>query len=267
MSAWGWEAHKLVCALAEEQLTPTARTLVDRLMEDGAELKKGGRNFAESCLWPDNVKYSSHQSTYEHHFINVPSDALSVDFARDCAAINCTAASLQQALTYLSQPTDGDRSELRRAAALRFLGHYVGDMHQPLHVGNSADWGGNKITVRWRGEETNLHAMWDYVMPEKMGLKHPDSVRFLMTVTSNLDPDYDNVPNWFNESLALARSHAYVDEHGKLIKPGATVSDDYFERAKPILIERIALAGARLADMLNRIAEGEHIQVFVLSSQ
>ena len=140
-NAWGWEGHKLVCALAEEQFSNEAKKMVNHLLADGSKLKGGQKNFPVACLWPDDVKYSSRKGTYEHHFINVPDDANRIDLQRDCAALNCIAVGLQQALHYLSLPARGDRDKLRRAAALRFLGHYVADLHQPLHVGNASDWG------------------------------------------------------------------------------------------------------------------------------
>lgn len=262
--AWGWEAHKLICAMAERQLTPAAADMVERILDEGAELKDGGRNFAESCLWADEVKYTSYKGTYEHHFVNVPQDALTVELARDCAAISCTPVGIQQALTYLATEPDGDRALVRRSAALRYLGHYVGDLHQPLHVGNAVDWGGNKIVVKWQGEETNLHALWDYKMPEQMGLKHPQSVSFLLTVKPARDNRLD-ILSWFNESLTAARAYAYVDANGQLIQSGDQISKAYFERAKPVILMRMAMAASRLANLLNRIADGEDIRAFKLT--
>jgi hypothetical protein len=77
----------------------------------------------------------------------------------------------KKALTYLSRPAGSNREKTRRAAALGFLGHFVGDLHHPLHISNASDWGGNKITVRWEGKETNLQALWDYGMLESIGIK------------------------------------------------------------------------------------------------
>ena len=164
--AWGRDGHRLVCAMAQAKLTPEAKIMVDTLLVEGKVLKGGEVSFAESCLWPDDVKYSNHKGTYEQHFINVPDGALTVDLLRDCPALNCLATGIQKALTYLSRPAGSGREKARQAAALRFLGHFVGDLHQPLHIGNASDWGGNKITVQWRGKETNLHALWDYGMLE-----------------------------------------------------------------------------------------------------
>lgn len=261
-SAWGWEGHKLVCALAEEQLSDEAKKMVNNLLADGSKLKGGQKNFPVSCLWPDEVKYSSRKGTYEHHFINVPDDANRIDLQRDCAALNCIAVGLQQALHYLSQPAKGDREKRGRAAALRFLGHYMADLHQPLHVGNASDWGGNKIKIRWRDKSTNLHALWDYDMLEAMDITYPSSLPILRSVPSKQFSG--NAHSWLNESLLLARKMAYINLDGHLIKSGDSLGEDYFNRSKPVLLERMALAAARLAHLLNEIAAGRQPEAFSL---
>jgi hypothetical protein len=270
--AWGWDGHRLVCAMAQAKLTPDARIMVDTLLIEGEALKGGQVSFAESCVWPDDVKYSNRKGTYEQHFINVPDEALTVDLPRDCAALNCIATGIQQALTYLSHPADSGREKARRAAALRFLGHFIGDLHQPLHIGNASDWGGNKVTVQWQGKETNLHALWDYGMLESMGIKYPDSLDFLLSVDllsfKKAGDDNDNdIVSWINESLALARTNAYSNARGNLIVSGDSLGSDYLERNKPILIDRLVLASERLAMLLNKIAADEKPQVFLLISR
>jgi len=238
--------------------------MVDTLLVEGQALKGGRVSFAESCLWPDDVKYSNHKGTYEQHFINVPDEALTVDLVRDCAALNCIATGIQRALTYLSRPAGSSREKARRAAALRFLGHFIGDLHQPLHIGNASDWGGNKITVLWQGKETNLHALWDYGMLESMGIKYPDSLDFLLSVEKT--SEHEHLIDWFNESLSLARTNAYSNAQGNIITSGDSLGSDYLERNKPVLIARLVLASERLATILNEIAAGEQPRVFLLIS-
>jgi len=262
--AWGWDGHRLVCAMAQAKLTPEAKVMVDTLLVEGQALKGGRLSFAESCLWPDDVKYSNHKGTYEQHFINVPDEALTVDLVRDCAALNCIATGIQRALIYLSRPAGSGREKARRAAALRFLGHFIGDLHQPLHIGNASDWGGNKITVLWQGKETNLHALWDYGMLESMGIKYPDSLDFLLSVEKT--SEHEQLIDWFNESLSLARTNAYSNDQGNIITSGDSLGSDYLERNKPVLIARLVLASERLATILNEIAAGEQPRVFLLIS-
>jgi hypothetical protein len=262
--AWGSDGHRLVCAMAQAKLTPEARIMVDTLMVDGEALKGGQVSFPESCLWPDDVKYSNRTDTYEQHFINVPDKALTVDLLRDCPALNCIATGIQKALTYISLPAGSGREKARRAAALRFLGHFVGDLHQPLHIGNASDWGGNKITVQWRGEETNLHALWDYGMLESIDIKYPDSIGFLLSIEKT---DTNNrIIDWFNESLSLARSNAYSNAKGNIVASGDSLGSAYLERNKPILIAQLVLASERLAMLLNKIAAGEQPRRFLLIS-
>ena len=261
--AWGWDGHRLVCAMAQTKLTPEATIMVNTLLVEGQALKGGQVSFPESCLWPDDVKYSNQKGTYEQHFINVPDHALTVDLLRDCPALNCIATGIQKALTYLSRPAGSSREKARRAAALRFLGHFVGDLHQPLHVGNASDWGGNKITVQWEGKETNLHALWDYGMLESMGIKYPDSLDFMLSVekTNKNKPIID----WFNESLSLARSNAYSNAKGNIVASGDSLGSVYLERNKLILIAQLVLASERLAMLLNKIAAGEQPPVFLVT--
>lgn len=260
--SWGWDAHKLVCGLAEEQLSRKARDMVNQILNESESLKGGIVPFPEACLWPDKVKYSTRKDTYEHHFVNVPDDATTVVLERDCLATDCLANAVQEAVTYLSMPVDGTISRTRRAAALRYLGHYIGDLHQPLHVGHASDWGGNKITVSWRGKKKNLHAYWDYMMPESANLKYPQGMKHL----SGIRPGNTSgtVYDWLNESLALARNHAYVDERGRRIRSGQELSEAYFQRNKPVVVERVLQAAQRLAGMLNRIADGKQQAVFRL---
>lgn len=265
VQAWGWDGHRLVCGMAQAKLSPEAVIMVDTLLAEGESLKGGQVSFAESCLWPDDVKYSNHKGTYEEHFINVPDAALTVDLLRDCAALNCIATGIQKALTYLSRPAESSREKTRRAAALRFLGHFIGDLHQPLHIGNASDWGGNKVSVQWQGKETNLHALWDYGMLESMGIKYPDSLDFLLSVKKTSDDK--QMVNWINESLALGRTHAYANVQGNIITSGDSLGSDYLERNKPVLIERLVLASERLAMLLNAIAAGEQPRTFLLISR
>jgi len=210
------------------------------------------------------VKYSNRRGTYEQHFINVPDEAMTVDLLRDCPALNCIATGIQKALTYLSLPAGSGREKARRAAALRFLGHFVGDLHQPLHIGNASDWGGNKITVQWRGEETNLHALWDYGMLESIDIKYPDSIGFLLSIEKT--DTNKRIIDWFNESLSLARSNAYSNAKGNIVASGDSLGSAYLERNKPILIAQLVLASERLAMLLNKIAAGEQPQGFLLIS-
>ena len=63
--------------------------------------------------------------------------------------------------------------------ALKFLVHFIGDMHQPLHVGRGEDRGGNSIRVRWFGESRNLHSVWDSAIIASENLSFSEFVDFI----------------------------------------------------------------------------------------
>lgn len=253
--AWGSEGHRIVCRLAYDRLSDEARAFVDETLALGVLLDGNGDNdFAEACNWPDEAKYNDYRGSYEQHFINVPRRAKSIRFARDCAAMDCIAVGIQRSLTYLARPAEGDREKARKAAAMRFLGHFVGDLHQPLHVSHAEDWGGNRIKVTFFDERTNLHAIWDVGILERAGITYPASLDLLAGAKTEFGSR--NVLDWMRESLRLARSHAYAGIDGKPIKSGDALGDAYFERSKPVVIEQLATAGRRLAYLIERLADG-----------
>ena len=254
-SAWGADGHRLICAMAEAKLTPEAKSMLSEIMIMGKFLDNNAdEDFPEACLWPDKVRHTSHKGSYEEHFINVPKSEDSVDLARDCAALNCVATAIQRNLVYLSRDAQGKREKARKAAALRFLAHFVGDLHQPLHVGNGEDWGGNKIRVNWYGKKANLHGIWDYEILKKAGITYPDSLEYLQEIKP--EDSTGDVLAWIRTSFRLARNNAYKDTEGNLIASGDTLGDAYFERAKPIVMSQISLSSSRLAYLLNELAAG-----------
>ena len=253
--AWNETGHKLLCQMAYDNLTDKGKTFVAETLALGKQLDGNGKNdLAQACIWPDRARFKDYKGSYEQHFINIPEKAKSIDFARDCAAMDCIAVGIQRSLTYLARPASGKREEARKAAALRFLGHFIGDLHQPLHVSHGEDRGGNQIRVKWFGEDTNLHAVWDSKILERAGLEYPASVKLLESV----DADFGsrNVLAWMRESFKLARSYAYTNIDGSKIVDAEMLDMAYFERSKPIVIEQLAKGAKRLTFLIDGLANG-----------
>jgi hypothetical protein len=137
---------------------------------------------------------------------------------------------------------------MMRRFALHFVAHLVGDVHQPLHAGRARDQGGIDISVSYRGQTTNLHFFWDTNLVE---LETGTEAEIAKRLTANLKEkerlrwESGDPQQWTNESLMLVRSHAYkIGSSGEL-------SDEYVEKARPIVRTRLAQAGIRLAWLLN----------------
>lgn len=146
-----------------------------------------------------------------------------------------------------------------------FLSHFIGDVHQPLHVGFLGDLGGNTIQVHWYRRKSNLHHVWDNMIIES-ALKtfySSDLATMIRAIQNNITENWSNqqplwehcahnhtvCPNpYASESISLACKFAY-----KNASPGSTLEDDYFLSRLPVVEKRLAQGGIRLAATLNRI--------------
>ncbi len=249
-AAWGAPVHVLICEMAWLQLTPTAKRLV-RLIRAGDRGET--ESFAQSCVWPDTVRATVHRDSYEYHFTNLARGANGFDPARDCAAFDCVPLAVHRYLRYVLETGDSERLQLRRAAALRFVGHFVADLHQPLHVGVGDDRGGNSIDMQWHGRRTNLHALFDAELPAAAGLAHASAAARLV---ARIDPvrgaqwRQGDVVAWANESFVLARDRAYP-----LARDGQVDAKEQ-QAIEPMLVEQVQKASVRLAWLLNEAALG-----------
>lgn len=137
-----------------------------------AHLKQLLRNndadyLAKVASWADSVRYTEWgRFTKTFHFIDAhdnPPESCDVDFERDCKDTGCVITALAN---YTQQSVDAALPDWRRAQAAKFVIHFVGDLHQPLHNEN-VERGGNGIHVLWDGREYNLHHVWDSSIAEK----------------------------------------------------------------------------------------------------
>jgi hypothetical protein len=166
----------------------------------------------------------------------------------------------------VSLPATNPRERERRLLALRFLGHFVGDLHQPLHVGFSEDLGGNLITVKWdaglkhKPEDATLHSVWDGKILARAGITDQvkDGLALNKQITQAELDTWQNfdITTWAAESLTYAVSAAYVQPNGSPVFAGTLLSDDYFKAGRPIVVEQLKKAGVGLAYLINAVAAG-----------
>ena len=278
--AWGNEGHRIICQIALDRLTPDGQQLVEAIRANLSSVQDpfdncpscqdahpdDGRSmsFQAGCLWADEARRDTFKGTYEYHFINVPQGETDVDLARDCAALDCAVIAIQRYARYIALPPEGSRGRERRVLALRFLGHFVGDLHQPLHVGFIEDLGGNRIDVQWdTGSGTisrNLHSVWDSGILRRAGLtsQTQDGPPLNSEITASEVAAWAtfDVAAWAEESFDAARSVAYTKPDGQLVVDGDLLSDAYFAAARPVVVEQIKKAGIRLAHLINAAAAG-----------
>jgi hypothetical protein len=272
-AAWGPDGHHIVCALAYRNLTPAAKAEVDRLTAADGHYK----SFADSCTWPDDVRRTRGRG--DEHFVNYPRSLAKVTGPACPGGTPCVISAIAADLTTLSSPG----SDTARVEALKWVGHWFGDIHQPLHISFEDDRGGNSINVSGACAPVrtkNLHATWDSCI-----------LRERILVTSGGDPLANDVATaakldaaigaadrkawlssapwqWAAESYAvtLQPQTLYCVRKGASCRYSATqatyktgakprvqpLSAAYLARAAPIVSGRLSRAGIRLADALNR---------------
>ncbi|WP_297732776.1 S1/P1 nuclease [uncultured Maricaulis sp.] len=258
--AYGRDGHRIVCDLAYRYLSDETRTEIDRLVA----LDQQFENFRDVCSWADEVRRTSHRHTAPWHYINQDREDPQVD-AEDCAEDGCITSAID---LHAGIFADRSRSDADRLEALKFLAHWMGDIHQPLHVSIEGDLGGNTIDVLWRGERhTNLHRVWDSeILLDYMAETWPyldEADRWAQLVEAlaadiplnGVDVYTPLAPiEWAQESHDIVRSRgfAYYWANAEApIEPG----DAYYERNLPVSLQRLKQGGVRLAGLLNQLVE------------
>lgn len=150
--AWGDMAHEVICEIAFQDLTPPARAEVRRLL--GTEPDPPFRRFSNTCTWADHPRKRAPE-----HYLNLPRTQTRVTAAdQSCPLADvCVLTAIAADTAVLKDATASDADKL---AALKFLGHWIGDLHQPLHISFQDDRGGYEVEVRGLCTP-NLHAVWD----------------------------------------------------------------------------------------------------------
>ena len=158
--AWDAEGHRIIAQIAADELTPEAKQQVQSLLGGDAAI-----SMTEASTWADEIR-RTRPDTARWHFVDIPVGSRGYDYARDCRNQNCVVAQIDRAETY---HCGSHVFAPGRAEALRFLIHFVGDIHQPLRSGQPRQGRKWRIRVVLEGSAfQSAHSVWDV-----------DAVRFL----------------------------------------------------------------------------------------
>jgi hypothetical protein len=251
--AWGPEGHRIIGDIAQERLSPRARLHVKELL--------GNDDLASVSVWADEIK-GARPETYGWHFVNIAKDASGFSDARDCfrpdemhpSSVqdhhNCVVDRITMFKRVLA---DRNVHKQDRIEALKFLVHFVADVHQPMHAIEEAR-GGNDIHVVEFGSSQcgshscNLHFAWDTGLIEHSGISERQFVSRLdeLIASRKLTIQADGTPEqWANESFILSKK-AWLND-------GGAVDQTYYDNEIGVVNRRLALAAIRLASLINAI--------------
>jgi len=249
--AWGSKGHKVVAALSLEYLSDGARAGVTSLL--GADDAK----YINAAVWADQIRNDRPQSK-PWHFVDIPNNAPGFDPARDCKNQSCVVAKID---LFAKQLADPKAAKGKRIEALKFVIHFVGDVHQPMHgAEDDNDQGGNLVFVTVDGVTDKLHSVWDTLLVNKLGSTPEEIAENLESRIS--DADVKNFSSgtpkdWAEESHKIAHDFIYAQSKGKEHDEDNPVvlPNDYTVKALPIVRSRLSLASVRLAMVLNKAFE------------
>lgn len=241
--SWGVTGHRTVGKVAEDHLTPKALAGVRDLL--------GSQSLADVSTWADEVRGNpAYRQTGPWHYINLPL-GLSYDEFKSRVE-NMLEANVYSAIVkQLALLSDSTVSRDRKVEALKFLVHFVGDVHQPMHVSRAEDKGGNTIQLNFDGQGTNLHAIWDSKLIDHSGMdyqqlaansnySHPSAVQVRQW-------QGDPVIKWMWESYSItSQLYAEVDT-----MKSRSIGEAYYNEHWGQVTRRLEQAGVRLAGLLN----------------
>ncbi|KAF2199179.1 S1/P1 nuclease [Delitschia confertaspora ATCC 74209] len=271
--SWGELGHRTVAYLAQKRLTPAAQNLVDGLLADDQAL-----DISDAAVWADSVrKTPGYYHTGGWHFIDAEDDpprTCNVNYTRDCnPQPGCIISAITNMTFRLSNP---NLSIANQNEALKFIIHFLGDIHQPLHT-EHLSFGGNLIHVCFDGRcdaKMNLHSTWDKEIPHKYrGLPPVDrgdpvlkaeAKKWADELSDSTSTDRDvgctDITNpqtcaleWANEANSYICS--YVLHPGVQWVKDNDLGGKYYEGAFPVIETLITKGGLRLAAWLNAVAE------------
>lgn len=292
--AWGCKGHQTVASLAEKHLTPEAKQLVIKLLADNPIDPKlnrycGGTTrdaMADAATWADDVRGDRKNGPW--HYIDIPRGSKRGALDQFCGKDGCVTQALTEQLAILK---DKNADAAKRADALRYVIHFVGDLHQPLHTITNADEGGNCVPVKYfrravhehnHSFSPNLHSLWDTAIPER-DAEGADPAEYADTLDALFAAQLDgwlkagiHADDWVWEGFDYAENTVYANlQPVPAVEPNVLVhscSDDnniddrllhlnivagetYQEKAGPLVEKRLAEAGVRLAMILNDAAK------------
>lgn len=291
--AWGCKGHQTVALIAEKHLTPEAREFVAQIFS-GAPIDPQTKRLcgtyvqsqlADGSTWPDDIRNEERNGTW--HYINIPRGATKEPPEKFCGTESCITEAIARQWAILKDKKSDPR---KRAEALRYLTHFVGDLHMPLHASTNNDLGGNCVPVRYfrrRPREhnhsfaPNLHSVWDTAIVER-DMESADPMEYaeqLERAFAGDEPAWNtagiHMDEWTWESHDLAETIVYgelspkdpseppvqvkscsdADNVGnRNMQMHYSIGESYQEIAAPVMQERLAQAGVRLAMMINEAA-------------
>lgn len=259
--AWWEYGHGMVARIAWLNVSSDSRAEITRLLAQGRLLDTPDcsvRTIELAAYWPDCIKTLGDRFSYAGpwHYQNVDI-CRPFDPASACRDGNCVSAQIERNARLLANRRLPARERL---AALAFLIHFVGDLHQPMHAGDHDDLGGNRVPVSYGviAGRTNLHSAWDGFLADRGLSTPPGDARGILSQLSDADKAtmrQGAVVDWAREGWEASREFAYgtimTDPCGPPPAQRPVITEEITRRLIPVVRRQVARGGLRLARILD----------------
>lgn len=235
---WGQKGHDVVALIAEKHLSAQAKESVKKYLH--------GYPMVYYANWLDNVRNNpAYAESVTWHYTNVDEGQSYQTMPKP------STGDILDGIRYsIRQMKDPASNDSIKTQYLKYLIHLLGDLHCPMHAGRASDLGGNRYPLKWMGQNTNLHKVWDEFMPEKShAWSATEWVSFIDLPTTRVNEAYTrgNPEQWILETVEISKDiYKNSPENGNL-------SWDYLHQYTPLVEQQFLKGGYRLASILNEL--------------
>ncbi|WP_159951554.1 S1/P1 nuclease [Polaribacter septentrionalilitoris] len=234
---WGKNGHRATGEIAEKYLTKRTKRKIDKILK--------GQSLAFVSTFADEIKSDrKYNKYYSWHYINMDFDETYATAEKNPKGDLVTG--IKKCVEVLK---DKNSSDADKEFFLKMLVHFVGDLHQPMHIGRREDKGGNTVQVQWFGRGTNLHRVWDSDMIEEWDMSYSDLANNAKDLSKKQIEAIQegNVTDWVDEV------HEVTKKVYKSVKVGENLRYRYSYEHFGTVRDQLQKAGIRLAKVLNDV--------------
>ncbi len=238
LSAYDGVGHRIVASIAYQNLTEKTRTQVDQVL--------GKHGIIYESTWADEIRSDKkYDYSYPWHYQNLRDSLSTSDLKALLQNPKAEGEHLFYAIDLMTNRLKKDKND---AEALKFLVHFVGDLHQPMHLGRKEDLGGNKVEAKWFGKQINLHSLWDSYMLENQKFSYSE---FSLYLQDKFEPKKAEFQKYTVEQSIEAGYSVRTQIYG--YDNSDTNNYHYVYRFSDSLDEMLYRGGIQLANILNTI--------------
>lgn len=241
--AWGPLGHRLIAALAWDELNPRTRGAIADLLTGEPDPTLSG-----VAVWADELRATDPdlgKRSAKWHYVNIAEHGCDYDAARACRGGDCVVEAIRAQAAILADRT---RPRKQRAQALKFVVHLVGDVHQPLHAGYARDRGGNGFQTNFDGHGGSLHSLWDSGLLRTSALNEAKYLQRLRALPLAVPRVPRSSPP---DAAAWAEASCRIVVRPGLYPAGAKIDALYVQTWRPVAEAQLRRGGSELAAVLN----------------